>query len=317
MGEPIDLSAQRVSDPAWVDLSPPERTEVLGRGQSGHVWDCSEHAHPAHRITAISTDASKGVRVKQIQDIAVRFNALMMSRGAQCANSMGHGGWVVMEALSRFLSEKWISKMVDSQGDIIQIFPEARITISYYKNSVLHFVAPVSLAASAIQAAPSDPIAQSRFFDFLVFLFRYEFLMPPELSTEEVFHDALEHLAAYGALSNEDGHFEVSDPERLKELACLTHCFIDSYLLVLRGCLQFQYRSITLKELPHQLQQFGQARLAIDEVRYPEALSFVNIGNAVRAFREEKVLVFRQDGGLKLDEVAVEQYISDLTTLMP
>ena len=150
-----------------------------------------------------------------------------MSRGAQCANSMGHGGWVVMEALSRFLSEKWISKMVDSQGDIIQIFPEARITISYYKNSVLHFVAPVSLAASAIQAAPSDPIAQSRFFDFLVFLFGYEFLMPPELSTEEVFQDALEHLAAYGALSNEDGHFEVSDPERLKELACLTHCFID------------------------------------------------------------------------------------------
>ena len=57
--------------------------------------------------------------------------------------------------------------------------------------------------------------------------------------------------------------------------------------------------------------------MAIDEVRYPEALSFVNIGNAVRAFREEKVLVFRQDGGLKLDEFAVEQYISDLTTLMP
>ena len=205
---------------------------------------------------------------------------LMMSRGAQCANSMGHGGWVVMEALSRFV-RKVDFQMVDPQGDIIQIFPEARITISYYKNSVLHFVAPVSLAASAIQAAPSDPIAQSRFFDFLVFLFRYEFLMPPELSTEEVFHDALEHLAAYGALSNEDGHFEVSDPERLKELACLTHCFIDSYLLVLRGCLQFQYRSITLKELPHQLQQFGQARLAIDEVRYPEALLFVNIGNAV------------------------------------
>ncbi|MGC6507881.1 MAG: 1-acyl-sn-glycerol-3-phosphate acyltransferase [Myxococcota bacterium] len=321
VGEPIDLSAQlRQQKPAWVDLSPPERTEVLGELANHVMFGIAQNMlilPTAITAMALLTDASKGVRIKQIQDRAVRFNALMMSRGAQCANSMGHGGWVVMEALSRFLSEKWISKMVDSQGDIIQIFPEARITISYYKNSVLHFIAPVSLAASAIQAAPSDPMAQSQFFDFLVFLFRYEFLMPPEQSTEEVFQDALEHLVEYGALSDKDGHFEVSDPARLKELACLTHCFIDSYLLVLRGCLEFQYRSITLKELPHQLQQFGQARLAIDEVRYPEALSFVNIGNAVRAFREEKVLVFRQDGGLKLDEFAVEQYISDLTTLMP
>ena len=320
VGEPLDLSTKlRQQEPAWSDLSPPERTEMIGGIANQIMFGIAQNMlilPTAITAMAILTDARKGVRIKQIQDRAVRFNALMMSRGAQCANSMGHGGWVVKEAIARFLSEKWISKMVDSQGDIIQIFPEARITISYYKNSVLHFVAPVSLAASAIRTAPNDPMAQGRLFDFLIFLFRYEFLMAPEQSTEDIFSEAVAQLVEYGALSVDDGQIEIANSDLLTELASLTHSFIDSYLLVLRGCLQLQYRSITLKELPHQLQQFGQARLAIDEVRYPEALSFVNISNAVRAYREEKVLVLLQDGGLKLDEAAVEQYITALTALL-
>lgn len=320
VGKPIILTqALREKNMLWGDISQGESQEFLqnlghqimfGIGQNMLILPTGVTA------LALLAEPSKGLRIQNIQDRALRFNELLLSLGAQRADSMSHGGWVVMEALKRFLAEKWVSKMLDSEGDIIQIFPESRITLEYYKNSLIHFLAPISMLSSAILASSGGLKEIRRLLEFQTFLFRYEFPTHPDYSTEQLMSEGLKQLTVYNAAKQNLDTVEILNAEYLEELAGLTRNLVDSYRLVLRGCQQFQYRSITLKQLPHQLQEFGTARLAIDEVLYPEALSFVNINNAVRAYREERVLTIVQDGGLKLNEEACEQYIEELKRLL-
>ena len=111
------------------------------------------------------------------------------------------------------------------------------------------------------------------------FLLRYEFFSDPSKDTETLYRDILPKLVRYGALEEtEDGYHCVSQA-RLKELAGLTQNFLESYLLTLRAASGYRARDISRKELPKKIQEFGEARLAIDEIVRPESLSIVNIKN--------------------------------------
>ena len=58
-------------------------------------------------------------------------------------------------------------------------------------------------------------------------------------------------------------------------------------------------------------------RLAIDELERHEALSLLNLKNAVRAFTEEGVVELRAGGGgLQFDEATVHEYVDTLRLLL-
>ena len=107
----------------------------------------------------------------------------------------------------------------------------------------------------------------------------------------------LEKRAEYGALNLEEDSYSVDNPELLLELASLTHNFLESYLWTLKGSYLVRDRELTQKSLPKKLQEIGQARIATGELRRTEALSVINLSNAVRAFTEENVFSFRANGG--------------------
>ena len=58
--------------------------------------------------------------------------------------------------LQRFTSERWIERLEDAQGVVIRVVPDSRITMEYYKNGLMHFLAPISLLAAAIIATDGD-----------------------------------------------------------------------------------------------------------------------------------------------------------------
>ena len=61
----------------------------------------------------------------------------------------------------------------------------------------------------------------------------------------------------------------------------------------------------------------GKALLAVDELTRPEALSLVNIRNAIRAYREEGVLQLKHGGaGLQFDEPTSAAYLSHFERLL-
>ena len=268
---------------------------------------------------ALLTESKGGVRLELIQERANRFDNVLRYMGAMSADSLTHGGWVVEEAMKRFSSEKWIERISDERGDIIRIVSESRITMEYYKNGLIHFMAPLSLLANAILA--NEDVCQGddtlRYFLVAAFVFRYEFTTDPALDLEELAIQSREIMIHYGALEKDEaGKYSVRKKDLLKELAQVTHNFFEAYLWTLRGCLALQDRAITQKELPKKLQEYGKARLATGEIRRPESLSTVNISNAVKAFSEEGVLQFKAKSGYMIERDVWKHYVRDLERML-
>ena len=268
---------------------------------------------------ALLTETKGGTRLDLVHERATRFDDLLRYMGAMSADSLTHGGWVVEEALKRFSSEKWIERISDDRGDIIRIIPEARITMEYYKNGLIHFMAPVSLLANAILA--NNDICQGddtlRYFLVTAFVFRYEFTTDPTFDLEGLAIQSRETMIHYGALEKDDaGKYRVLERDLLIELAQVTHNFFESYLWTLRGCLALQDRSITQRELPKKLQDYGKARLATGEILRPESLSRVNLSNAVKAFSEEGVIQFKVKSGFMIERSVWEHYVRDLEKML-
>ena len=159
---------------------------------------------------------------------------------------------------------------------------------------------------------------RTRIFEWQVFLLRYEFTLDPEQSLEALLAEAVQDLVDYGALARSpDGGLMVADKRRVGELAETVRNFHEGYMLVLLAARALRSRDIPLDELAQRVQEWGQARLAVDEIRRPEALSIVGIKNAIGAFREEGVLQVRSGGGgLQFDERAWNQYVADLRMLL-
>lgn len=324
VGEPISLRKTFSQlEAKWSELSAERRFEVTQELAERVMYGIGQNMlilPTAITSLALLTTSNRGMRLLEIKERANRFDALLRHLGAMSADSLSHGGWVVRQALERFLSEKRIRTLVDDQEEIIQIHEDHRVTLEYYKNSLIHFVAPVSMLASAILANDNHCHDNDtlRLFQFQAFLFRYEFPTNPNLSMEESAQKSREDMVRYGALAkSEDGTFSVANRDFLIELSSITQNFIESYLLTLKGCQSFRSRDISQKDLPTKIQEFGKARLAINELKRPESLSVANLKNALRAFREEGVLQIRVDGsGIAFDEEAHAAYTDDLNLLL-
>lgn len=263
----------------------------------------------------------RGIRLTELHARVQRFDALLRRRGAMPAQSLSYGGWAVDEATRRFERDKMLGRLSDEQGDILQVIEDRRITLEYYKNGLIHFVAPVSMLAAAIRAgraaAVVDTEEMERLFTIQVFLLRYEFTLDPEVGLHTLLQGCVAELVEYGALERgSDGSLRIARADRLGELAGLTRNFLESYALVLRASRAMRSRDLGMRQLPPKVQEMGKGLLAVDELRRPECLSMANLENAVRAFREEGVLQFKSGGGgLQFDDAAWRQYAGDLNRL--
>ena len=135
---------------------------------------------------------------------------------------------------------------------------------------------------------------------------------------------SLHHLQWFGAIemgtNEEHGGFEyrIAEREWISELAEITRNFLESYYVVLKGLESLKGYTIKRADLPERLKEVGEGLLAIDEIRRPEALSLVNLKNAIKAFREEGLLQYEGDlFRLENDESVPQGYLSDLQRLLP
>jgi glycerol-3-phosphate O-acyltransferase len=263
----------------------------------------------------------RGVRLSTLQAHTERLSALLEQQGAQPAASMSGGKKALGEALVRFQASRLIELLPDEVDEVVQVNPRRRVTLDYYKNNLLHFLAPMSLLAAVIRTTHrpfrSDDEEIIHLFRMQVFLLRYECTLDPESSLEALEQDSLEALLSYGALTEEAGTYTVADLDRLSELAVLTDNLRESYRLALQACFSLRSRDVEPKDLPQKVLTHGRARLAVGELSMPESLSIVNLKVALDAYREEGVIQFRAGGGLQFEQAVMEQYLSDLGRLLP
>jgi hypothetical protein len=177
------------------------------------------------------------------------------------------------------------------------------------------------LLASAIIATHGDCQGDETLRLFLEqsFVLRFEFPAHPTYNFRQLAEVSRQSMVEYGALSRleKEGEvaYEVQSMEMLHELASLTTNFLESYMCVLRGCQSFAEMKVSEKDLKKKIQEYAKARLAVAEIMRPEALSSVNIANAIFSFKDEGILTFT-DTGFSMDEVVWEQHRRDLSTII-
>jgi glycerol-3-phosphate O-acyltransferase len=323
VGEPLPASEVLEARPGgWAAARPEHQRELLEQTGERLMYRIARETvmTPSAVMAMALLSGHAGRRLAPLRAHAHRLEALLRRCGAQPAASMAYGDKALEEALSRFEASRLIELLSDDVDEVIQISDSRRVTLDYYKNNLLHFVAPISLLAAAVRsnnrAFAGDDAEIFRLFRTQVFLLRYECPLDPEQPLEELEQATLAALLEYGALSAEDGGFALADAERLEELAVLTDNLRESYSLTLKACHALRSQDITARELPKKVLAHGRAGLAIGELRMPESLSIVNLEVAIRAFREEGVLQLRADGGLQFEPDGLAQYLQDLGHLL-
>ncbi len=271
---------------------------------------------------ALLAQTRRSIRLDDLHARVSRFDGVLRRVAPHAVSGLGAVGWMVQEALARFERGRLVSRLRDDGAEVIQIEPERRITLEYYKNGLLNHLVPLSFVAAAVRGLVEKERAVtaaevSRLFAWQVFLFRYEFVLDPGRPAEATEGEAIDALVAYGALERAaDGSLRVVDRRLVGEMAELTRNFVESYLLVLRAAAALRSRDISPDALPGKVQEWGKVRLAAEELRRPEALSLVNLQHAARAWREEGVLRFRSDGGgLQIDDATWRDAVADLNLL--
>lgn len=310
VGEPLPAAGVlNAREGGWAAQRPEQQRELLEQTGERLMYRIAREtvATPTAVVAMALLSGQRGRRLGALEAHVGRLEALLRQRGAQPAASMAPLRPAIADALARLQASRHVELLPDELDEVVQINDERRVTLDYYKNNLLHFVAPVSMLAAALRCAVGDEDEVFRLFRAQVFLLRYECTHDPEQPLEELEQASMAALRAYGALEA---------PELLEELAVLTDNLRESYRLVLDACRALSAQDTTSEKLPARVLEHGRARLAVGELRMPESLSLVNLEVAIRAYREEGVLQLRAGGGLQLEDAAVAQYQSDLGRLL-
>lgn len=344
VGEPLRADEILGGEP-WTEMGKARRNEVLmAAGEKLlHRINTEAVALPTALVAlAILAHPRRGLRHTELRARVERLRAFLAAANVREGAGMDDVDGLIAEALARFAAEKSLQRVEGGDEVVYTVVPERRVTLEYYKNSLLHAFVPAAYQAAALRRLgdDADPVELARLFRLQQFLLRYEFVLDPDADTDMLEARAIAALGAYGALevvptlppddaAAVDDHgrgaplpaqtpvarVRVADRARLAEIANLTANFLESYLLVLR-LLEREPGALPAKELPRKAQALGKTMLAAEELRRPEALSLANLENAVRAFTEDGVLV-AEDGALRAVPGEVETWTRELQALLP
>ncbi|MFZ5478202.1 MAG: 1-acyl-sn-glycerol-3-phosphate acyltransferase [Myxococcota bacterium] len=320
VGEP--LSARGILGGVdWPSLPKARRHEILmATGERLlHRINAQAIALPTALVaTAILAHPRRGVRHEELRARVERLRQFLAAAGVPEAGSVRHVDGILEEALGRFAKGKMVLPLEEDHGRVWSIVAERRVTLEYYKNTLIHAFAPAAYYATAVRALGSDTVdrdAVARRFRLQQFLLRYEFVLDPDADVYELEARAVRALVAYGALRDDGDAVQVVERVRVTEIANLVANFLESYLLVLRT-IRAARSPLAPKDLSRDALALGKTLLAVDEIARPEALNLANLENAVRAFEEEGVLAKGADGRLVDVPELSGPYVRDLCHLL-
>ena len=123
----------------------------------------------------------------------------------------------------------------------------------------------------------------------------------------------LNELAEYGALKHSDGTYELADITRISELYSLFRSVLEAYWIVLITIDKTpRSKSDTIKAL------HGSVETLISEgtISCPEAITDINLKNAIRTFQEDGVLTVDAQGRLNVSQTDLEAVMSWLQPMV-
>ncbi len=294
VGEPLPCS--EVFDEVggtWSGITPEVRHQALARTGRRLMYRIAESlvVLPTGLVgAALLAQGRAAIRRTDLDARCGRFLEALQRKGAWQSTEHLLAEPVVNRALQRFSGERLVAKVEGETPELWRVADDGRITLEYYKNGLLHFLAPASLLALVIAGGKAADADARKGLDQLVRLLRLELAFDADENQGDVYVTAVADLVAYGAVVQEDGVFVVQDAALLSEMAELTRNFVESYHLVLRACAELAGPDVGRRELPRKIQTWARPQVSAPWLRRPEALSIMNLKNALDVWQADGIL---------------------------
>jgi len=244
-----------------------------------------------------------------------RLDALMHRLDVQRAASLTRFEPAIAQALQRFADAGHIEAVQHGDDRVWDVSPDARLSLDFHKNQILHLLAPAGLAAAALRAWSGPPPAPSDLlpaFRALLHVWHREFILDPDRAPEALLADGLDLLASHQAIPTAAGPL-TPRPDRIGEVFAMFSPLLESYTLVLRHGAR---PATTRDALARALQEDGDAGRLPDRISRPEALSLVTLKNAIARFTDLGVFQVDTRGRLTLDSAAAREHLDILAPMV-
>ncbi len=246
-----------------------------------------------------------------------------LGKQSERARAIGRAVEPLVEAsLGEFAKPRWITRKQYGRDEVYVVKRAGRLHLDYYKNNIIHLLVQDALLAAAILAEmddadavdPNDLRESTR---FLSLLLKFEFVYDPQKGFEQQYEETLAGWFDRGWLTTvEGGHLRL----RYKVLPVarmygkLMHNFIESYMIMGRALTVLQDGKMTDKEFLGHCQTEADKLSEIGIVRCYEAISKVNLTNALEIFVEQRYIVRTVDESGKKPVKMLEVRIGERTS---
>lgn len=287
-GELVDAREPTDADPgvaAWADRDEADRRDLakdLGHRVMRAIGERVVLLPTSLVALGLLALPVRAVRHTELVDRIRRFDALLRHIGAERAQSLDRFDQAIAQSLDRFVRDRRIVPLGAGGERVWAIEPDARITLDYYKNQVLHLLASAGLAAAALRAEPDGPVPIARIaprFDRLVHLLRRD-LVRDAVDLRQ----GLARLAFHGAIEVDGDEVTVEDPVRIGELYGLVRPLLEGYLVSLGGASPAT-RDARVAAIQEQLP----ALVGAGRITRPESASLVTLQNALATYVDDGV----------------------------
>lgn len=260
---------------------------------------------------ALLTYPRKGVYRRELYRIIQTLHSYLVAKGVRRADSLDNLPQAVEETLALCEARKLITRIEQEEGLTDElglggysIDETKRPLLEYYKNNIIHFFLPASMAALSILSGQGGDFDRRQVVEdlrFLQDLFKYEFIYE-ELDPERQVDEVLEYLSAREVVVPLDaaGERYALSAAGLRELAYfanLLYNYLESYWIVFRSIKYLQKKPRSEKEFLKRIFNIGQKLYKLGEVERSEAISEANFQNALKLFGEKGIVTKRRPEG--------------------
>ncbi|MFT6820559.1 MAG: glycerol-3-phosphate O-acyltransferase [Myxococcota bacterium] len=304
VGEPIDVG--ELADDGWKELNDHDKREQLQHTGERIIHRIGKRTVvlPSSLVAlGLLAHNQRGVPQTVLFERIERFRTLLKTAGAEESASLVLASRTIRLALNRFHDEHLVTDLEGPDGTRVWVpDTERRITLEFYKNQVIHWLAPAGLMTLAIRVTGGETYSQDdlmpAFYD-AVWTLRREFILDPDCTATTLASSALQTLVDAGALQLDEGRYTVLRVDRISELYALFRSIAEAYTVVLNRA--HEYAGRNAKDLAKALQSRQDEWLSDGTITRPESLSLVTLQNAIRAFGDENVLVGDPRQSLSVD----------------
>lgn len=271
--------------------------------------------------TAMLISAVKGFSRQMLVERIAAIHRFFMSAGIRMSESLhdlSNLDEIVDYVIGAYMKDRIVeelrvegSKKKEVVKDFYLLREDNRARIVFYKNSIIHYLVPLSMAAVAIlvsrKKANAGFSAVKETWLELRGLFAHEFIFSSAAEEDGLPFErgVFEHLQAVNIIAGEDGVITVDEAgaDVLRYHAKIIQEYFESYYIVLHTVLNQRVRKIGRKDFIADVRRVGVRLYHTGEVRLSESLSMPNYENAVRRLGDGGILV-QKGAGSKNAEIS-------------